>query len=287
MFSAYQQRVVKEVPIESGLQHLNPTNSQCPLWNFGAKVQSQNTEDGILYYIFSVIGVKSRFCVEICAGDGIENNTANLIMNHGFSGLLFDGDSASIERGKKHYEQLGIRDRGCFIHAWLTRDNIAGLIKQHLPPSTVYPLQIDLLSLDMDGVDYWILDALLKADVIRPRVIVVEYQDIIGYERALTVPYDSAFNAQKHDTWCGPNYAGASLRAFIHLLGQHYAFIGCERLGFNGFFVAREELKPTLPLQEMNDIRPCFEAGKVRFGMEQRWPRVKDKQWIDVTKQIS
>ena len=53
---------------------------------------SQNGEDGILLYVFGLIGMGQRRCVEICAGDGIECNTANLIVNHGFLGLLFDGD---------------------------------------------------------------------------------------------------------------------------------------------------------------------------------------------------
>jgi hypothetical protein len=64
------------------------------------RVLSQNTEDGILHYIFSLLGTTNRHVVEICAGDGIECNAANLIVNQGWRGLLFDGDAQQVERGR-------------------------------------------------------------------------------------------------------------------------------------------------------------------------------------------
>src|SRR5215831_18093539 len=64
------------------------------------RCNSQNGEDGILLYIFSLIGMTTHMALEICAGDGIECNAANLILNHGFHGLLFDGNAELIERGR-------------------------------------------------------------------------------------------------------------------------------------------------------------------------------------------
>ena len=64
---------------------------------------SQNGEDGILLYIFSLIGANQKTCIEICAGDGIECNSANLILNHGWTGLLVDGNEANVQRGKRFY----------------------------------------------------------------------------------------------------------------------------------------------------------------------------------------
>ena len=62
---------------------------------------SQNGEDGILLYLFALLGSGARRVVEICAGDGIECNSANLLVNHGWNGLLFDGNSANIARGRQ------------------------------------------------------------------------------------------------------------------------------------------------------------------------------------------
>jgi hypothetical protein len=118
---------------------------------------SQNGEDGILLYIFSVIGSTNKKAVEICAGDGTECNTANLIINHGWTALLFDGKEENVERGKAFYAKNGdtLNWPPKFIHAWITAENVNELILEN-----GFQGEIDLLSLDMDGVDYWIWKAL-------------------------------------------------------------------------------------------------------------------------------
>jgi len=70
---------------------------------------SQNGEDGILWYVFSLIGTVNKTCVEICAGNGRECNTANLIINHGWTGLLFDGDLDNVETGGDFIESTRTR----------------------------------------------------------------------------------------------------------------------------------------------------------------------------------
>ena len=67
----------------------------------GFRKYSQFEEDGMLLYIFSLIPTLNRTCVEICAGDGRENMTSNLIINHGWRGHLFDGNSFNVEAGKR------------------------------------------------------------------------------------------------------------------------------------------------------------------------------------------
>ena len=78
--------------------------------------------------------------------------------------------------------------------------------------STGFEGEIDLLSLDIDGIDYWIWEAL---EVIRPRVVVAEIQCIWGADRAVTVPYDPQFRAEYVQGF--GIYSGASLKAFIKL----------------------------------------------------------------------
>ncbi len=80
-------------------------NSLPGLSEVGFKVYSETNEDGILLYIFAIIGSVNKKCVEICAGNGIECNTANLIVNHGWSGLLLDGNKYSVEKGKMFYKK--------------------------------------------------------------------------------------------------------------------------------------------------------------------------------------
>lgn len=243
-----------------------------PLYKTNKKLYSQNGEDGILYYIFSCIGYTNKKCIEICAGNGRECNTANLIKNHGFNGLLFDGNNSNVQIGLNFFKNDDVK----FLCNWITRSNISGLIQKNN-----YGGDIDLLSLDIDGVDYWILKELIEKDIINPRVIVLEYQDIIGPEKRLTVPYADDFNG-----WTdfipggGPNYCGASLQAFISLL-SNYTFIGSHEGGFNAFFI-RKDIKSEYLHEETNLLENVFHFPGVQFGMNVRWNRVKDKHWVEV-----
>jgi len=241
----------------------------------GFKASSQTDEDGILLYIFSIIGTKGKKCVEVCAGNGIECNSANLIVNHGWSGLLIDGQEELIQQGKDFYSK-----HSCtyiyppkLVHSWITRENVNAVIKDN-----GYEGEIDLLSIDMDGVDYWIWDAI---ESISPRVVVVEYQDIIGHEKALTVPYKDNFNAYDYPQTLGtPNFCGASLPAFVKLAAKKgYRLVGCNKYGFNAFFVKKgiEENKlPEIPAVE------CFKHPKVILGMKERFPTVENLPWVEV-----
>jgi len=153
LLNQYREQVLRKEPL--------PTFEDVEFRAF-----SQNSEDGILLYVFGLIGMGRRRCVEICAGDGIECNTANLIVNHGWSGLLFDGNEELLQRGRAFYSQLG--DTFCYppklVNSWITRENINDLIKEN-----GFEGPVDLLSLDLDGVDYWIWEAI---EVIRPRVVI-------------------------------------------------------------------------------------------------------------------
>jgi hypothetical protein len=233
---------------------------------------SQNGEDGILLYIFSLIGMGGRRCVEICAGDGIECNTANLIVNHGWSGLLFDGDARLVERGRAYYSRLA--DTSALpprlVNSWITRDNVNELIKTNGFPGTV-----DLLSLDLDGVDYWIWEAI---DVIRPRVVIAEVQCIWGSDRAVTVPYSDQFKTPAIDRFL--IYSGASLPAFVKLSRKKgYRLVGVQRLGFNAVFIADgigEELLPEV------SVESCVDRPFVAWAQRELLPKVAGLEWVDV-----
>lgn len=197
---------------------------------------SQNGEDGILHYIFSLIGTASKKAVEICAGNGKESNTANLIINHGFAALLFDGDEKNIKTATEFYEHN--KDTFIFppkiVHAWITAENINDLITQN-----GFTGEIDLLSLDIDGMDYWILKAI---KVCTPRVIVLEYHEEFGFE-PVTVPYDANFRRGKE-----MRYFGASLPAFVKSLkAKGYRLVGANRQKFNAFFLSTDTAPDVLP----------------------------------------
>jgi hypothetical protein len=255
---------------------LKESGSALPdLSQVGFKAFSQTDEDGILLYIFSIIGCATKKSVEICAGNGIECNTANLIINHGWHGLLVDGNEALVKEGLEFYKRNPHTYvyPPTFVHSWITRDNVNKVINKN-----EFEGEIDLLSLDLDGVDYWIWSAI---NSIEPRVAVVEYQDIIGPDKALTVPYNDSFNAYEYPTSLGmPNFCGASLPAFVKLAEtKGYRLAGCNRYGYNAFFIKN-------PLGEKEipgiNIRDCFKHPKVLWGMKERFPTVKDFPWVEV-----
>lgn len=241
----------------------------------GFKCYSQTDEDGILLFLFSVLGVSKKLCAEICAGDGIECNSANLILNHGWHGLLVDGSKVRIDQGQKFYAQSPHTNifPPRFALSWVTRQGVNELLT-----ANGFVGEIDLLSLDLDGVDYWIWDAI---EAVTPRVVIVEYSDILGPERCWTVPYADDFSAAAYPKTNGmPNFAGASLGAFVKLgKRKGYRLVGVNRYGFNAFFV-KNGLGDTL-IPEI-DARDCFSHPKVIWGMRERFPTVKDLPWVEV-----
>ena len=243
-----------------------------PLHAVEFRSYSQNGEDGILCYIFSLLGTTSRRSVEICVGDGTQCNTANLILNHGWEGLLVDGNELNVLKGKAFYEghpnTVSYPPR--FVHIWVTRENVNELVQ-----SSGFEGEIDLLSLDIDGVDYWIWDAI---SVIRPRVVVLEAQVIWGADRSVTVPYRSDFRAEYVNGY--GVYSGASLPAFVKLArAKGYRLIGAQLYGYNAFFI-RDDVGVGL-FPEVSAAE-CLTHPFVRWAQETLLPLVKDKEWVEV-----
>jgi hypothetical protein len=243
--------------------------------DFGFSAHSQTDEDGILLYLFSIVGTTNQQAIEICAGDGIECNAANLILNHGWHALLVDGDLNNVAKARRFYSQSPRTQifPPKLMQAWITRGSVNDLIRD-----SGFSGEIDLLSLDLDGVDYWIWEAIT---VVSPRVVVLEYQDILGPDRLWTVPYADDFVAREHSmTGAMPNFAGASLRAFTKLAhSKGYRLIGVNGYGFNAFFMRNDvgtEQFAEIPVED------CFTHAKTLEGMEKRFPLVANMPWVEV-----
>lgn len=134
------------------------------------------------------------------------------------------------------------------------------------------------MSLDLDGVDWWLWRVM---DVVSPRVVVLEYQDILGAERAWTVPYDDNFDSSLFPKTDGmPNFAGASLAAFVKLgRSKGYRLVGINRLGYNAFFVRNGLGDGLVPEICASD---CFTHAKVLWGIRERFPLVEKLPWVEV-----
>lgn len=206
---------------------------------------SQNGEDGILLYVFSLVGTTDRRCVELCAGDGRQCNTANLIIHHHFQGLLVDGDERNVKTARSFY--AGHPDTFAFFaptvtQAWITRESVNGLLRDH-----GFTGEIDLLSLDIDGNDYHVWEAL---DVVSPRVVILEYDNAWGPDDRMAMRYDPDFVVRYEEP--GLPHNGASLAAFA-ALGRRkgYRLVGCQFRCFNAVFLRDDvgaEIFPAVPV---------------------------------------
>jgi len=243
-----------------------------PLHDLRFSLFSQNNEDGILLYIFSLIGTTNKKCVEIGCGFGTENNTSNLIIHHDWYGLLIDAGQKQIEHAKGFFnsEIKNRKNLPVLVHAHITRENINTIIEDH-----GFSGDIDLLSIDIDGVDYWIWKEL---DACRPRVVVTEVQCIWGSRRMVTVPYHPHFEPGFVDGY--GIYSGASLAAFNKLAVQKgYRFIGIENKGYNAFFL-RNDIAPELFPE--TDLSIIDEQTFVIWAKKKFYHLIENKKWIEV-----
>lgn len=197
------------------------------------KIHSQWGDDGIIQYLAMQTGIDRSLkkFVEFGVGDYMESNTRYLLIQHNWSGLAVDQNSFLIEVIKHDplFWRHDLRVACAFIH----QENVNEIITQHKLNG-----DIGLLSIDLDGNDYWVWKSITAA---RPVIVVCEYNSLFGSERALTVPYDPQFRrSQAHPSSL---YYGCSLRALCRLAGEKgYEFVGCNSNGNNAYFIRRDRM---------------------------------------------
>ena len=217
-----------------------------PLRETGLRVFSEADEDGILLFLLAVVGVDRGRFVDIGAGDCITaSNCANLALNLGFHGLFVDADRDGIEIGRRFYESH--RDTRAYppktAHAFVTRENVNDVIR-----GAGIDGEIDVLSIDIDGNDYWIWEAIT---CVRPRIVVIETHTEYGLAD-VCAPYRADFE-WRHAT---PDEVFGASPVATRRLGVQlgYRLVGGNRYGFNAFFV-RDDLGagavPTVGVEEL------------------------------------
>ncbi len=196
------------------------------------KVYSQWGEDGIIQYLIKNIEMPRKIFVEFGVENYTECNTRFLLVNNNWSGLIIEGKQEHTDSIKR--SSLYWRYNLKAINSFVTAENIDEILE-----SNGLSGEIGVLSIDVDGNDYWIWKAI---SVSQPIIVVIEYNYRFGIDKAVSTPYDPWFDREKkHHSMI---YFGASLKA-LFLLGQKkgYDFVGCSNNGVNAFFV-RKDKKP-------------------------------------------
>jgi hypothetical protein len=200
------------------------------------RVFSQWGEDGIIQFLVEQVPIRRRLFVEFGVEGYKEANTRFLLVNDNWAGLVIDGSADQVARIRQRPEYWYYNLKA--VNALVTAENINRILEENGVTG-----EIGLLSIDIDGMDYWVWKAI---EVISPAIVVVEYNYRFGSEDAVTVPYDPAF-----DRWKAHHsilYYGASLKAVCQLGQQKgYAFVGCGSAGLNAFFVRRDLRPETIP----------------------------------------
>ena len=211
------------------------------------KVFSQFGDDGILQYLIHHLQIapQLRKFVEFGVENYEESNTRFLLMNNNWSGLVIDGAKGNIEH--IHASPYFWKHDLAAVAAFIDADNINSLIS-----NADISGEIGILSIDIDGNDYWVWE---KIHVVKPIIIVAEYNATFGYKNAVSIPYDPAFN--RSVAHYSNLYWGCSLAALNLLAGQKgYVFVGCNGAGNNAYFIREDRMLDILP-------RPSLEEGFV------------------------
>jgi hypothetical protein len=202
--------------------------SRRPLREAEFRVFSQWGDDGIIQYLIGHVQLPAETFVEFGVEDYTEANTRFLLLNDNWRGLIIDSSCDSMDLVKA--SELYWRHELTAVDGFITRDNINDLIG-----AAGFRGPIGILSIDIDGNDYWVWEAI---DVVDPAIVIVEYNSVFGPRRAVSVPYDPAFKrATAHSSHL---FWGCSVRALCLLAEQKgYVFVGCNSNGNNAYFVKR------------------------------------------------
>jgi hypothetical protein len=246
------------------------------------RVFSQWGEDGIIEWLASQVAVPNHRFVEFGVENFTEANCRFLMQNRNWKGLIFDSNEDYMAglRNDRIFWMYDLTAKPAFI----TAENINDLISE-----AGFGGPLGILSIDIDGNDYWVWKAI---NVVDPAIVICEFNAVLGDQRAAAVPYDPQFHRFKgHHSGL---YFGASIAALRHLGDQKgYTFVGTNSNGINAFFVRQDLAGPALAqLQEVRafcsrhrDSRNengvlSFAGGLARFNLIRNCPVIDVKTGV-------
>lgn len=226
-----------------------------PLREAEFRAFSQWGEDGILQYLLGRVPVEQAFFVEFGVEDYREANTRFLLHSDGWAGLVMDSSARNIARirGARSFWRHPLMAEQAFV----TRENIDSLLARYIPGA-----DIGLLSIDIDGNDYWVWEAIT---MVQPRIVVCEYNSLFGAEASVTIPYDTKFDRTR--AHYSNLYWGASLAALCRLAERKkYVLAGSNSAGNNAFFVRSDCAARVRPLT----ARQAYVRARYRESRDSR-----------------
>lgn len=246
------------------------------------KVFSQFGDDGIIQYLIDNVEIKKneRKFIEIGVGDYSESNTRFLLMKDYWEGLILDGSKKILTVKKKYYDLIWKNKLkvGC---EWITKDNINDIIQKYKCDNDV-----GVLSIDVDGNDYWIWK---NINIIKPIIVVIEYNSLFGKKNKTLVPYFENF--QRYSAHKSGLYWGSSVSALVDLgRSKGYDLVGGNSAGVNLYFVRndrrnllnRVDIEDAYFKQKFSDIKDN-NGNFLDISYEEKLNLIKDLKLFDIT----
>tara|TARA_Y100001958_G_C21229005_1_gene554542 strand:+ start:754 stop:1641 length:888 start_codon:yes stop_codon:yes gene_type:complete len=260
-FKISQDKIISEIEkikFQNGLILLENFQGKqsSKIIDYEFQVFSQWGEDGIISYLVNNLDIKNNFFIEFGVGNYLESNTRFLLKKFNWSGFIIDSSQKNIDYIKKDkiYWQHNINALCEFV----SRENINKIFLENVSQKN-----IGLLSIDIDGNDYWVWKAITTID---PSIVVIEYNSILGSSKNYTVPYSKNF--ERNRAHYSNLYYGASLPALVKLGKEKgYALVTCNSAGNNAFFVKKNLLNDKV--KELS-IKEAFQERKFRESRDKK-----------------
>jgi hypothetical protein len=230
----YSERIlINQGRILTNQQTNEPTDQRIEIKDKEFSIFSQFGEDGIIQCLVNSIEVENKTFIEFGVEDFSESNCRFLMMKDNWRGFVIDGSERNISRLVKSYYYWKYDLQA--ICAFVDKDNIEDLLDR-----SGFNHDLGILSIDLDGVDYFILSSIAR---FKPRILICEFNPIFGPTRKVTVPYDKRFQRFKHH-YSGL-YWGASLSALNDVATSlGYELVGTNSTGHNAFFIRNDLIRP-------------------------------------------
>ncbi len=268
-----RQRITIALSKGAAMMHARNIDLTLPAtWEFSGF--SLNGEDGILDVLRKRLLTSNRYFIAVGIADGIESSATWLVVAEKYSGMMVEGD-ARLEARANHMMMgysLGAESR----HMFVTKHNA-----QELKAMAFYE-DPDVFTLDIDGNDYYVAQALFDAGF-RPKIFVVEYNSTYGPDQSITIEYrDDFYHTTAHPTHIYYGVSIAGWRKFFESKG--YRFITVDQNGVNAFFV-----DPTyFDLAFLNGIKSLefaenrYQYKKFRMPSEKQFALIADQKYVSI-----
>lgn len=200
-------------------------------------VFSQFGDDGLIQYLLRELEPREHTFIEFGVESYQEANTRFLLQHDNWRGLVIDGSASNVEAIQR--DRVYWRHELTAVESFITRENINDLILD-----AGFVGRVGILSIDIDGVDWWVWERL---DAVDPLIVIAEYNSLFGPQATITVPYAPDFvrtNAHHSNL-----YWGCSLNALCLLAERKgYVFVGSNAAGNNAYFVRKPDVRSLIPL---------------------------------------